>query len=58
MQKKKFKVFKYLHRDGDVDMSYLSLVKREISEMNSQIALAHKKMDFRYANTFSKWSIY
>lgn len=58
MQKRKFKVFKYLHRDGDVDMSFMSLVKREISELNNQMLLAYKRMGFGCATAFSKWIIY
>ena len=58
MNKGKFKMFKYLHRDGDANMSFGALVKRELGEMITQSLQAKKKMDPICAKEFRHWIKY
>lgn len=58
MEKRKFKTFKYLHRDGDGDMSFMDLVKREFTESKTQVAQARQKMDQSCVKDFVKWIKY
>jgi len=58
MEKRKFKTFQYLHRDGDKDMTFMDLVKREINESKTQVAQAKQKMDPSCVKDFVKWIKY
>ncbi|MCL2311015.1 MAG: FkbM family methyltransferase, partial [Firmicutes bacterium] len=49
---------KYLHRDGDIQMSLWKLIKRELSESREEKALAKKKFSKKTYREFSPWISY
>ena len=52
------KMFKYLHRDGDRNMSFFDLVKREMKELKKQKAIAKNKFEKKTYKKFRKWITY
>jgi FkbM family methyltransferase len=55
MEMRGISLFKYLHRDGDPEMSLLEKIKRQISEWRSEKRMAKSIYNKRDCRILSKW---